>query len=398
MTNLIIKGNAYRLIDNKSFEIPLPLKYTLLKEDTEIAEYEISADESVSFHILTKYKENMITPINRPMTISDIYYFFSSRVFQDKTPFTASELSLLGLDKYNVYNIVRKTRGITPYDTYWIKFKDDDTADYDTARKEWDDIMSKTAEAPVTVSEPVPVSVTENSAVSDIADISEILNQHKVNVDEKAAELASENITPAEEPFSNTTMSEDEIEKLLIQSGLAEAPAEQPAPAETSSSSGGNMSPEDIAKLFAAAENTPSEEPAPVETSSSSGGNMSPEDIAKLFAAAENTPSEEPAVNDEVKAEAARMGREDIEKMLSEVGEPIPDTVDNIETADSVADEIPQPDDIMSSEDIEKMLNDNVTAVIEPTDINSKPSDNSGKLSPDEIEALLGDMKKDAQT
>ncbi len=125
---------------------------------------------------------------------------------------------------------------------------------------------------------------------------------------------------------------------------------------------------------------------------------MSSEDIAKLFAAADNTPSEEPAVSDEVKAEAEKMGREDLEKMLSEAGEPIPDTVDNIETADSVADEIPQPDNLMSSEDIEKMLNDNVQAASEPTDINSNPSDNSAKLSPEEIEALLGDMKKDAQT
>ena len=84
----VLKGNRYRLVDNRSFDLPLPLKYVLLKEDTEIAEYEVLQDESVSCRIITKFKEDMITPVHRPLTISDVYYFLSSRIFQDNTPFT----------------------------------------------------------------------------------------------------------------------------------------------------------------------------------------------------------------------------------------------------------------------------------------------------------------------
>ena len=89
----VLKGNRYRLVDNRSFELPLPLKYELLKEDAPIAEYEISSDEKVTYRIITKYKEEMITPVYRQLDISDIYYLFSCRVFQDRTPFTLTELS-----------------------------------------------------------------------------------------------------------------------------------------------------------------------------------------------------------------------------------------------------------------------------------------------------------------
>ena len=67
----VLKGHRYRIVDNRSFELPLPIKYVLLKEDVEVAEYEVSENEEVSYKIITKYKENMITPITRPLTISD---------------------------------------------------------------------------------------------------------------------------------------------------------------------------------------------------------------------------------------------------------------------------------------------------------------------------------------
>lgn len=78
----VIKGNRYRLVDNRSFELPLPIKYELLKENDPVALYEVSSDEKVSVSILTKYKENMITPIYRSLDIADIYYFFRRGYFR----------------------------------------------------------------------------------------------------------------------------------------------------------------------------------------------------------------------------------------------------------------------------------------------------------------------------
>ena len=40
----VIKGYKYRLIDNRSFEMPLPIRYELLKEDDLIAFYEVAQD------------------------------------------------------------------------------------------------------------------------------------------------------------------------------------------------------------------------------------------------------------------------------------------------------------------------------------------------------------------
>ena len=128
----VLKANRYRMVANNAFEMPLPLKFRIMKKNCPVAEYEIAADESVSFSVLTKYKEDMITPINRRLVMADIYYLFSCRVFQDKTPFTAQQLGLLGLSRYNVYDILLKTRGITPFDSYWIKF-DGDSCDYEKA-------------------------------------------------------------------------------------------------------------------------------------------------------------------------------------------------------------------------------------------------------------------------
>ena len=269
----VLKGNKYRLVDNRSFELPLPVKYELLKEDSTIAEYEISGDETVSCRIITKYKEEMITPINRPLDISDIYYFFSCRVFQDRTPFTMAELSLLGLEKYNVYDIIRKTRGVTPFDTYWLRF-DGDKCDYETARKAWNDLMSQVGGAAAQ-----STSQTEDSAPKSDADVNEILHQHKIDVAAKFAAEAEN--TKADlsnpEPVSNNTMSADEIEALLLKSGLSDIAADdksdKPESVEEKSASGGTMSQDDIEKMLAAA-SAPGPEPtrAPVEEKPANGG------------------------------------------------------------------------------------------------------------------------------
>ena len=269
----VIKGHGYRLIDNRSFDIPLPIKYELLKEDDLIALYEISADEKVSYDIITKYKERMLTPINRPLDISDMYFFFSSRVFQNGTPFTALELQLLGLERYNVLEILRKTRGITPYDTYWLRF-DGDKCDYETARGTWEELMShvhpaeqKKEETSVPERDPfmpedaLPFVATSTRVLDsdEISHVGDILNQHKIDIDEhiSADIAAADDIKSA--TVTNNTMSADEIEALLMKSGIGgldtdPAPklevAPTPKPAEESSS-GGKMSQEDIEKMLA---------------------------------------------------------------------------------------------------------------------------------------------------
>ena len=370
----VIKGNRYRLVDNRAFDLPLPLKFELLKADDLIALYEISTDENVSYRIVTKHKENMITPINRPVDISDIYYLFSSRVFQNCTPYTYPELKLVGLEKYSVYDIIRKTRGITPFDTYWVRF-DGDNCDYDTALDTWNKLMSSGSvseppEHPVSSSvrnsektiQPEHVAeVREKETDSyDKSHVNDILNQHKIDVEEKLSReksIISEN--NSSEHFANNTMSIDEIDALLMKSGLDGGFDKLEHKKEKTQSSGGNMSQEDIEKMLAAVSAPAAEsEPAPAEEPKSSGGNMSQEDIEKMLAAVSAPAAEsQPAPAEEPKSSGGNMSQEDIEKMLAAVSAP-------------AAESEPAPAE--------------------------EPQSGGGKMSQEDIEALLNGMKEDA--
>ncbi|MGN1421959.1 MAG: hypothetical protein ACI4XA_01150 [Oscillospiraceae bacterium] len=317
----ILKANRYRLVDNSAFEMPLPLSFSVMNKESVIADYTVSEDEKITVNIVTKFKEEMLTSVRREITISDIYYLFSCRSFQDKTPFTLFELSLLGLKKYNVYDIIRKTHGITPFDAYWIRF-DGESCSYDEALSDFNAITEAVLPPPAP-----QIPAAAEAPAGSFADIGEILNQHKVDVSGiPRAESVKE-----EPPFADNKMSQDEIESLLMTAGLSEP---EPAP----STSGGMMSQEDIEKLLAANSAQPEPEPAP----STSGGMMSQEDIEKLLAANSAQPEPEPAPS----TSGGMMSQEDIEKLLAANSaqpepEPAPSTSGGM----------------MSQEDIEKLLN-----------------------------------------
>ena len=319
----VLKCNRYRLVDNRSFELPLPMKFVLFKEDNPVAEYDISADERVSCHILTKYKELMLTPISRPLTISDIYFFLSSRVFQENTPFAANALSLVGLEKYSVLGIVKITRGITPFDDYWLKF-DGDTFNYEQALDNFNKIFSSASTAFVPAQPPARAhNGGKNDGLAAVK-AEDILNQHRVDVDAikgEVSEEAAEKSVAEDEPLKNNTMSADEIEALLVKSGLS---ADIPNFDDTDDddddddddlSDGGAMSQEDIEKLLNSAQNEPAPAAEPA-VEATSGGKMSQEDIEKLLNSAQNesAPAAEPAVET---TSGGKMSQEDIEALLS---------------------------------------------------------------------------------
>ena len=427
MENVVLKANRYRIVDNSAFEMPLPLKFTVWKCEAPICEYLVSEDEEVSYTIITRFKELMITTIHRPLDISDIYYLFSCRVFQDKTPYTYPILDRMGIEKYNVYNILRRTHGITPYDDYWIRF-DGETTTFEQACGEFDKYLIAPEAQPVPMisypsGEYRPGRSTRPPKQPE-ADVSSILNQHKVDVasimeESKTPEaIAPEtSYAPAHE-VENNKMSQDDIEALLRSAGISDSPAPEPVsdiqvdPATRSQeeSSGGVMSQDEVQRMLdemnmsggseKPAESAEPAEPAePVETPTEeiiepaepSGGKMSQDDIEKLLAAAlggnDDSDSDEPEivennapeapVNDEpAPAESpapsgGKMSQEDIEKLLaanapaepSEPAEPVP-------APEPAPVESPAPSGgKMSQEDIEKLLAANAPAEpSEPTE------------------------------
>ena len=422
MENVVLKANRYRIVDNSAFEMPLPLKFTVWKCEAPICEYLVSEDEEVSYTIITRFKELMITTIHRPLDISDIYYLFSCRVFQDKTPYTYPILDRMGIEKYNVYNILRRTHGITPYDDYWIRF-DGETTTFEQACGEFDKYLIAPEAQPVPMisypsGEYRPGRSTRPPKQPE-ADVSSILNQHKVDVasimeESKTPEaIAPEtSYAPAHE-VENNKMSQDDIEALLRSAGISDSPAPEPVsdiqvdPATRSQdeSSGGVMSQDEVQRMLdemnmsggseKPAESAEPAEPAePVETPTEeiiepaepSGGKMSQEDIEKLLAAnapaepsepaeptepAEPVPAPEPAPAESPAPSGGKMSQEDIEKLLAanapaEPSEPAEPT--------EPAEPVPAP---------------------EPAPAES-PAPSGGKMSQADIEALLNSMQDEA--
>ena len=433
MENVVLKANRYRIVDNSAFEMPLPLKFTVWKCEAPICEYLVSEDEEVSYTIITRFKELMITTIHRPLDISDIYYLFSCRVFQDKTPYTYPILDRMGIEKYNVYNILRRTHGITPYDDYWIRF-DGETTTFEQACGEFDKYLIAPEAQPVPMisypsGEYRPGRSTRPPKQPE-ADVSSILNQHKVDVasimeESKTPEAIAPETSYAPAPeVENNKMSQDDIEALLRSAGISDSPAPEPVsdiqvdPATRSEeeSSGGVMSQDEVQRMLdemnmsggseKPAESAEPAEPAePVETPTEeiiepaepSGGKMSQDDIEKLLAAAldgnDDSDSDEPEivennapeapVNDEpAPAESSapsggKMSQEDIEKLLaanapaehSEPAEPT-EPAEPVPAPEPAPAESPAPSGgKMSQEDIEKLLAANAPAEpAEPTE------------------------------
>ena len=423
MENVVLKANRYRIVDNSAFEMPLPLKFTVWKCEAPICEYLVSEDEEVSYTIITRFKELMITTIHRPLDISDIYYLFSCRVFQDKTPYTYPILDRMGIEKYNVYNILRRTHGITPYDDYWIRF-DGETTTFEQACGEFDKYLIAPEAQPVPMisypsGEYRPGRSTRPPKQPE-ADVSSILNQHKVDVasimeESKTPEAIAPETSYAPAPeVENNKMSQDDIEALLRSAGISDSPAPEPVsdiqvdPATRSQeeSSGGVMSQDEVQRMLdemnmSGGSEKPEEsaepaEPAePVETPTEeiiepaepSGGKMSQDDIEKLLAAAlggnDDSDSDEPEivennapeapVNDEpAPAESSapsggKMSQEDIEKLLAanapaEPSEPT-EPAEPVPAPEPAPAESPAPSGgKMSQEDIEKLLAANAPA------------------------------------
>ena len=442
MENVVLKANRYRIVDNSAFEMPLPLKFTVWKCEAPICEYLVSEDEEVSYTIITRFKELMITTIHRPLDISDIYYLFSCRVFQDKTPYTYPILDRMGIEKYNVYNILRRTHGITPYDDYWIRF-DGETTTFEQACGEFDKYLIAPEAQPVPMisypsGEYRPGRSTRPPKQPE-ADVSSILNQHKVDVasimeESKTPEAIAPETSYAPAPeVENNKMSQDDIEALLRSAGISDSPAPEPVsdiqvdPATRSQeeSSGGVMSQDEVQRMLdemnmsggseKPAESAESAEPVEtpteeiIEPAEPSGGKMSQDDIEKLLSAAlggnDDSDSDEPEivennapeapVNDEpAPAESpapsgGKMSQEDIEKLLAAnaPAEPSEPAAPAPEPAES-----PAPSGgKMSQEDIEKLLAANAPA--EPAAPAPEPAESSapsgGKMSQEDIEKLL---------
>ncbi len=136
----IIKAHTYFPISSDPFDMPLPIKLELHHANTLLCIYSIKDDFTVDYSYNANTDIPMLTPPDKYLKITDIYYLIRSRVFQDNPYTTPMELERLGLTEYNPYEIILKTYGILPADAYWIK-RSDDKSGFDDAIAKYNKIM-----------------------------------------------------------------------------------------------------------------------------------------------------------------------------------------------------------------------------------------------------------------
>ena len=305
----IIKSNTYNIINPEPFEIPFPLVFELLSGNTLLAEYSISEDGVVDYGFNPTTNEKILTSTLRPLTLTDIYFLFTSRVFPDKTPYTAFEMERFGIEEYHVYTIIRKTRGMLPGDKYWLRFEKENinykqalqefTAYYENSYKKYIESLEKAAKEQEAEQEKQKLPDEDPPGGREFDPQNLPPADGKMSDEEIAAMLAMFDMPALEEPEpepepepSGDKLSDEDIAAMLSQIHTAEV--------ETSHATE-KMSADEIAAMFAAASGDDAPEPEPAaeepeapaepepvaeepEPVASESGNMSPEAIAALLA------------------------------------------------------------------------------------------------------------------
>lgn len=125
MKKPLIKKLTYIPISSEPFDMPIPIKLELHHANTLLCIYSVKADLAVDYSYNANTDIPLLTPPDKQLTLSDVYYLIRSRVFQDNPFTTPTELARLGLTEYNPYEIILRTYGMMPLDAYWIKRSDD---------------------------------------------------------------------------------------------------------------------------------------------------------------------------------------------------------------------------------------------------------------------------------
>ena len=277
----VIKSNTYNIINPEPFEIPFPLVFELLSGNTLLAEYSISETGTVDYSFNPDTSEKILTSIRRPLTLHDIYFLFTTRIFPDKTPFTAMEMERFGIEEYHPYAIMRKTHGILPGDKYWFRF-DNENINHKLALREYQAYYENSYKRYIESLESAQKEQNESPGTtetdSDKEKFEEILSVNEKMPDEVVATLFSHT-----QPMnvSGEDMSDDDIAALLAHTqeavGIPKSESgNQPAPASSSE----KMSDDAIAAMLAQAQTA---EPEPA----SSNEKMSDDAIAAMLAQAQ---------------------------------------------------------------------------------------------------------------
>ena len=137
----LIKSYQYTPVSATPFHIPCPTYFELYYEDVKLASYKITDENNIEYTYNSNVQIPLLTPERKNITINDIYFLLTIRVFPQYFPYAAAELQLLGLQDFNPYEIAVKTHGVMQNDRYWLKFPDiDDISSYYEAAEHFSEL------------------------------------------------------------------------------------------------------------------------------------------------------------------------------------------------------------------------------------------------------------------
>ncbi|MCL2085972.1 MAG: hypothetical protein FWH05_00055 [Oscillospiraceae bacterium] len=404
----IIKSNSYNVINSEPFDIQLPCEFELWWGNTLLSQYRISEDGVVDYSFNPETDIKILTSTKRALSLNDIYYLISSRVFPDKTPFTALEMARFGITEYNPFIIATVTHGMFLVDKYWFRFSDQELSyksaleDYqryfDSSRFNVPDSAAneeQSEEESENYYDNVGKTTRDALAPDKIEHLDSIINQRNFDFEQVAENVSGEPMSSEEfranvigedtsEPEEKSATdispieSSDKMSEDAIAAMLAAAQTPEPvAPAATDSSSD-KMSEDAIAAMLAAAQT-----PEPVAPPAPSSDKMSEDAIAAMLAAAqtpepEETISEVPPITQHaaIPPVYAGVAAHPADEMIDEI---FAKSANKETPADSSAK--------MSDDDIAAMIA--AAQTTEPVAPPAPPAPSSDKMSDDAIAAMI---------
>ncbi|MDR0821238.1 MAG: hypothetical protein LBN40_02075 [Oscillospiraceae bacterium] len=288
-------ANPIKIVSPEPFEIPFPVSFELMHENTVMIQYEIDEDMTVNYGYNPECTEHFPTPINRPLTIRDMYFLINSRVFPDETPFTEAELERFEIAEYDTYEIFKRTHGILPADKCWFRFADEKTLNYKKVMKVhrgyYERAFERFQEKQKQLFEEYR-KLQQTLAPVAVEGVADILGQHEMKFGEMSEKAVGEPMTSEE--FRKNVIGETETDEIdySVSTPTGETMSDDDISAMFKSISLSNNDGEDMTKLsddaiaamFAQQASAAPETPTVVTPTAESNAKLGDDAIAAMFA------------------------------------------------------------------------------------------------------------------
>jgi len=99
------------------------MEFTIMEKNDEMAEVAIRDGKLLTFKLLPASKKHPFFASEDIVTYATIFSWLEDRCVPPERPNIKELLASIGLDEYNVFEIVKRTHGVIYDDFEWMRFK-----------------------------------------------------------------------------------------------------------------------------------------------------------------------------------------------------------------------------------------------------------------------------------